>query len=551
MFQRTHRFLLYLIVELNYYSIVHLNKKYTNEEFFSADRYQEKYEDDQEQPGTTNECESNFKATTNALYGNARYHESGLVGSICARHDVPLEFTNIFQSGEKWKNKYNHSSFEDLRGVDTNFAVSVFHAYAHSMQCQVRYNPRYMKGLGLTDSEGMERLWSYLSHYVTMSRQMSAKNRILTLRHAITHFKKMRVDLASRLARRRKHAEDVKRKSVEELRRMRISMTNEEFEFAWNKFIQSIQLASVDERSDQQKLDEQYVHYLQTFYNAQNALATANQQVLSPEDALETLCNAFKAVDNASYRKACLEIKKIEKKKMKEDERWSQDCDDFKKLKAIVTSQNILKDVLHRSGKLGHNTSTQIIRSANNATAKAKKILNDYNNACKELDPNFPDVVFNEIKSLESPFWEYDTSSRLDFGTLREYSRQLRADEEMELLKDEARELSSYATRRCRRLLKAKETEERGAAYKCLIEHKLADAKTFFYKVNGFPFDEESIIAEDDYLSDEEDEHEVLPEDAFMIDLPELLLRIHGEIHGEESYAELQDELPAGQEFEL
>ncbi|KAI7846630.1 hypothetical protein BDC45DRAFT_88333 [Circinella umbellata] len=135
---------------------------------------------------------------------------------------------------------------------------------------------------------------------------------------------------------------------------------------------------------------------------------------------------------------------------MKEDERWSQDCDDFKrvkknliertrdnfkkKLKAIVTSQNILKDVLHRSGKLGHNTSTQIIRSANNATAKAKKILNDYNNACKELDPNFHDVVFNDIKSLESPFWDYDTSSRLNFGALREYSRQLRADEEIRLL---------------------------------------------------------------------------------------------------------------------
>ena len=79
------------------------DKKYTNEEFFSADRYQEKYEDNQEQPGTTNECESNFKATTNASYGNARYHESGLVGSICARHDVPLEFTNIFQSGEKYE----------------------------------------------------------------------------------------------------------------------------------------------------------------------------------------------------------------------------------------------------------------------------------------------------------------------------------------------------------------------------------------------------------------------------------------------------------------
>ena len=101
-----------------------------------------------------------------------------------------------------------------------------------------------------------------------------------------------------------------------------------------------------------------------------NALATASQQTISPEDALETLCNAFQAVDSASYRKACLESKKIEKKKdLKEDERWTEDCEEFKnvqktiiertrnnakkKLKSIITSQTILKDILHRSGKLG------------------------------------------------------------------------------------------------------------------------------------------------------------------------------------------------------
>ena len=81
--------------------------KYINEDFFSADKYQDKYEDDQDQPSTTDECESNFKATTNASRSNARYHESGLVGSICARHDVPLEFTNIYQSGEKYESSKN------------------------------------------------------------------------------------------------------------------------------------------------------------------------------------------------------------------------------------------------------------------------------------------------------------------------------------------------------------------------------------------------------------------------------------------------------------
>ncbi|KAI7846605.1 hypothetical protein BDC45DRAFT_576978 [Circinella umbellata] len=266
-------------------------------------------------------------------------------------------------------------------------------------------------------------------------------------------------------------------------------MTNKETESAW--------LASVDEWSDQQ-----YIHYLQTFYNAQNALTTVSQQTTSQEDALETLCNAFKAVDSASYRKAWLESKKIEKKKnLKEDERWTEDCED----------QTIPKDILHCSGKLGHNTSSQIIRSAN-AMAKAKKVLNDYNKASKELYPNFSDL-------------------------------------------DEARELNSYATQRYRKLLKAKETEERGVAYECLIERKLADAKKKIYKKNEFMFDEnseENMIAVEENPNDEEDdENEELREDTFMIDLSKILLHIYGEVHGEEGYAELQEELPAGQEFEL
>ena len=53
------------------------------------------------------------------------------------------------------------------------------------------------------------------------------------------------------------------------------------------------------------------------------------------------------------------------------------------------------------------------------------------------------------------------------------------------------------------------------------------------------------MMKEDVYADD------VQPEDTFMVDLSEILLRIHGEVHGEDGYVELQDEIPAGQEFEL
>ncbi|KAI8142642.1 hypothetical protein BJV82DRAFT_516081, partial [Fennellomyces sp. T-0311] len=153
------------------------------------------------------------------------FHETGLFGSVCARHNIPLEFTNMYQSGEKFKyplavldvilQKYGsnvnimydiacrfESSFKVseswLKYIINNLesvkmAVTVFHAYAHSMSCQVKYHPWYIEGMGLTDGEGLERLWSYLGGFVAITRQMSAKRRLSTLINGLTYYKHDRI----------------------------------------------------------------------------------------------------------------------------------------------------------------------------------------------------------------------------------------------------------------------------------------------------------------------------------------------------------------------
>ena len=74
---------------------------------------------------------------------------------------------------------------------------------------------------------------------------------------------------------------------------------------------------------------------LTTIYR--DALTTASQPMLSPEDTLEKLSSAFKAIDGTSYKKACLEIKKIERKKtLTEDERWTRDSDEFKNVHKTI-----------------------------------------------------------------------------------------------------------------------------------------------------------------------------------------------------------------------
>lgn len=50
------------------------------------------------------------------------------------------------------------------------FATSVMHAYGHQWACQLIYNPRLREGLGLTEGEGTERIWSKFRKLIGVTR---------------------------------------------------------------------------------------------------------------------------------------------------------------------------------------------------------------------------------------------------------------------------------------------------------------------------------------------------------------------------------------------
>ena len=53
------------------------------------------------------------------------------------------------------------------------FATTVMHAYGHEWACQLTYNPRIIQGLGLSDGEGTERLWSRFTKLIGIERTSS------------------------------------------------------------------------------------------------------------------------------------------------------------------------------------------------------------------------------------------------------------------------------------------------------------------------------------------------------------------------------------------
>jgi len=52
------------------------------------------------------------------------------------------------------------------------------HAYGHEWACQLVYNPRITQGLGLSDGEGTERLWSRFIKLIGIERSSSVRHAV-------------------------------------------------------------------------------------------------------------------------------------------------------------------------------------------------------------------------------------------------------------------------------------------------------------------------------------------------------------------------------------
>ncbi|KIK29762.1 hypothetical protein PISMIDRAFT_6531 [Pisolithus microcarpus 441] len=161
------------------------------------------------------------------------FDDTGLMALIC-RHDIPLFFANIDTPGEQ--QKYSIALIEHLfsllppqanvvtlydvgcvlsRSLDqydildssitsrVRFATTAMHAYGHEWACQLVYNPRLVVGLGLSDGEGTERLWSRFIRLIGIERTSSRQRRIWLIdRQAAAVGYEMRKDLGAWLKRR-------------------------------------------------------------------------------------------------------------------------------------------------------------------------------------------------------------------------------------------------------------------------------------------------------------------------------------------------------------
>ncbi|POV96465.1 hypothetical protein PSTT_15633 [Puccinia striiformis] len=146
-----------------------------------------------------------------------------------------------------------HLEFNLLR-----FGTSVFHAYVHQWSCQLRYNPRLNKGWGMSDGEGMERIWAFLSPLVRQLRYATKNHRLVALDIRASHHNDLgRTYAVHLLLARGKHIEQEKTKSSEILRQIELEFGHnlENLKGQWDRQ-RAIQLSVMETATKKEMLDQ-------------------------------------------------------------------------------------------------------------------------------------------------------------------------------------------------------------------------------------------------------------------------------------------------------
>ncbi|CAD6884474.1 unnamed protein product [Tilletia caries] len=162
-------------------------------------------------------CVASIRAIDHASAHNARtpFDVNGVMG-VCCRNDIPLVLCDITTPGERHFYataligalaeaipqlrhlgvvydlgcRFDPSTrVRNLIGpsLKITWTVPLFHVYGHTYSWQVRYSPRNVLGYGLTDGEGMERVWSGLRNLITSTRSMRAGDRRFSLEERCLH----------------------------------------------------------------------------------------------------------------------------------------------------------------------------------------------------------------------------------------------------------------------------------------------------------------------------------------------------------------------------
>lgn len=191
------------------------------------------------------EC-SDFQAgnSLRSKVKNSKLSETAVFGSVC-RHEFPQSFfslrhgerlgypiymTKHFLEKQSTSDTKIHITYDiacllakHIKGNPSYasmlekiiLSIPVFHCYGHQYSCQILYNPRKTMGLGLTDGESIERLWSYLGGFSKITKEMTPENRVDLLTDGLLHYgRKVKENLGETIIRKNLRAKKIEEESL-------------------------------------------------------------------------------------------------------------------------------------------------------------------------------------------------------------------------------------------------------------------------------------------------------------------------------------------------
>jgi hypothetical protein len=94
---------------------------------------------------------------------------------LVVSYDIACQYSKNFYT------RFNTSPFLNLPDYDIKFMINKFHLPGHKEDCRYPYSFNYVKGVGRTDGEGIERFWSTHNHLSGSTSRMAPGFRLDTL----------------------------------------------------------------------------------------------------------------------------------------------------------------------------------------------------------------------------------------------------------------------------------------------------------------------------------------------------------------------------------
>lgn len=111
---------------------------------------------------------------TKPRYVNSDYAISNAMKRMKNLKEIVLSYDIACQYCKNFVSRLKASPFLHLTDAEILFLIPKFHLAGHKEECRFQYSFNHAKGVGRTDGEGIERLWS---HHNPLSGSTSKMNR--------------------------------------------------------------------------------------------------------------------------------------------------------------------------------------------------------------------------------------------------------------------------------------------------------------------------------------------------------------------------------------